>query len=415
MLKEAIEKNSSFLQQRDPENDIVLVDYTGKGSVEIKALDDEKILSAMTARNMEQRAEAVSRKACMYCGSSEYLSRATGKLGAGRMRFPHETTTDFSNKAHICLRCMLVALFYTLEISEKDGKKDKEIVEGEINGVEIELEEPKVMGETETEKAIKAVASGFVDPALTYNALFGDEKLHVKVSGLNEDAIEKLSLLKLCVGNASLDPALREVIAYVRSSDLFGSMRFFLQILEKLKKEGGRCISHASKYLFTRAYIGKKEEWVALTIAKIASGIIYIAKERAKQRKASQNNGEKSNEKSNNEGEGSQINEEDKYFLKTFAEEVRNGNLTKALAYVSERYGSIGSIPVLFSSAEEKEMLKNVLDEFSFKYEEGENSLNVYADSIPVAEVRLKERYGIKVYEDAHTAMIVMNQDVLTE
>jgi len=161
-------------------------------------------------------------------------------------------------------------------------------------------------------------------------------------------------------------------------------------------------MSHVSKYLFTRAYIGKEEEWVALTIAKIASGILYAAKERIKQE-----TGEKENV--------TEIPDKELYHLKTFAEEVRNGSLTKALAYIVERYGAIPIIPVLVPDSEEKEVVKRVLEKYGFKYEEEGYVVKIHADSIPVAEARIRNLYGLKVYEDAHTALTVLNQDILAK
>jgi len=393
-IRSAIENNATLIQSH--QDDIFVVEPDGK----ISLLDDKTILNSMIVRATHATSgKGVTKDSCIYCGSTVYLHKATGKLGIGRTRFPQETTTDFSGKAKICLRCMLVTLFYTLEKTERN----KEILEMEIEGVETELESEEVRGDTETERAIKAVLSRFASPALTYNMLFGDEKLRISIEGINEDGVEKLSLLKLCTGEVIPDKTFEFVIGFLFNPSLFGSIRSLLQVLKQLEKERGECMSHVSKYLFTRAYIGREEEWVSLTIAKIASGVLYVAKERIKE--------ELKKEKGQ---EVEEIPDEELYPLRTFAEEVRNGSLTKALAYIAERYGSIPQIPVLVSGAEDKEMVKRILDKFGFKYEEEGNVLKIYADSIPIAEARLRNLYGLKVYEDAHTALIVMNQDVLT-
>jgi len=391
-IKEVVDKKENKELIKSNVNGLFLMDSEGR----LKLLDDSDIASAMTASGGIASEKRVSGSSCVYCGSKEHLHKATGKLGVGRVRFAHEKETSF-NKAKICLRCMLVALFYVLDV------QGSEVLEAEIEGVEAELKAMNIQGGSETERVIKAVLSRLASPVLTYNTLLGDDKLRVKISGLNDEAIERLSLLKLCVGETRIDEAVDAVMDFVFNPSVFGSVRSLLQTLKQLEKRGGSCMSHVSKYLFTRAYVGREEEWVALTIAKIGSGVMYIAKERIKEKL-----------KGLTGQEVEKIPDEELYPLRTFAEEVRNGSLTKALAYVAERYGSIPVITMLTSGAEDKEMVKRVLDKFGFKYEEEGNKLKIYADSIPIAEAKLRNLYGLKVYEDAHTAIIVMNQDVLT-
>jgi len=392
-IRSTIESSHALIQSHP--DDMFVVEPDGG----ISLLDDKTIVEAMIARAIHAASgKNVTTSSCIYCGSTVHLHKATGKLGVGRTRFPQETTTDFSGRAKICLRCMLVALFYTLEKAERG----KEMLEAEIEGFETELESEEVAGDTETERAVKAVLNRLVSPVLTYNALFGDERLRVSIEGIGEDGVEKLALLKLCIGDTRLeDEVMSFVFDFLFNSSLFGSIRSLLQVLKQLEKAMGECMSHVSKYLFTRAYIGREEEWVSLTIAKIASGMIYVVKERIKE------------ELKNKGEEVKEIPDEELYPLRTFAEEVRNGSLTKALAYIAERYGSIPVVPVLVSGAEDKEMIKKILGKFGFRYEEEGNILKVYADSIPTAEAKLRNIYGVKVYEDAHTAIIVMNQDVL--
>jgi len=395
-VRNAIESNKNLIEG-NPNGLFLIEPKESSKTLRFKMLGVSDMASAMTALGGDASEKRVTGSSCVYCGSKEHLHKATGKLGVGRVRFAHEKETNFSDKAKICLRCMLVALFYVLDV------QGSEVLKAEIEGVEAELKAMNVQGGSETERVIKAVLSRLTSPALTYNTLLGDDKLRVKISGLNDEAIERLSLLKLCVEEARIDEAVDAVIDFVFNPSVFGSVRSLLQALKQLEKWGGSCMSHVSKYLFTRAYVGREEEWVALTIAKISSGVMYIAKERIK---------EKLKERTGQEVE--KILDEELYPLRTFAEEVRNGSLTKALAYVAERYGSIPVISVLTSGAEDKEMVKRVLDKFGFKYEEEGNKLKIYADSIPIAEAKLRSLYGLKVYEDAHTAIIVMNQDVLT-
>jgi len=389
-IRKTIKDMSNLIEAH--QDDIFILEPSG----EIALLDNATIVKSMIVLGQELTGKIVTTTSCVYCGSTDHLHRATGKLGVGRIRFAHEIKTKFRDEAKICLRCMLTALFYVLDTG------DGETLDIEINGVSSELRVGKVWGDNETERTIKAVLDRLAKPVLTYNALFGNDRLRVRIAGLGEDTVEKLSLLKLCTDRASVDDAMSSIIDFIYNPSLFGSIRSLLQALKQLKKEGGECMSHVSKYLFTRAYIGKEEEWVALTIAKIASGILYAAKERIKQE-----TGEKENV--------TEIPDKELYHLKTFAEEVRNGSLTKALAYIVERCGAVPIIPVLVPDSEEKEVVKRVLEKYGFKYEEEGYVVKIYADSIPVAEARIRNLYGLKVYEDAHTALTVLNQDILAK
>jgi len=330
----------------------------------------------------------VTSDACVYCGSglSGYLFSATGRLGLGRSRFPHEKDTKFSS-AKICLRCMLVSLFYTLEVK----RKGEETVAAEVGGVRAELIVPRVYGSTEAEKAIKAILARLTSPALVYNSLLGPERLRVSIAGLGEEAIERLSLLKLCIGDDQVEKAIGNVIDYVHSTSIFGSLRSLLQALNQLEKVN-RCMPQIVKHVFVKSLLGRKRERVALALAKIAGGVVYVVRAR----------------------KGGNLDRDDLYTLRRFADELRNGSLAKALAYVAEKYGEpIEVVPVLASSGVEADIIRRVLEYFGFEFEKEGSVFKVYARSIPTADLLVREKFGREVYEDAYVALLAMEQRTL--
>ncbi|MEM4971808.1 MAG: hypothetical protein QXE01_11225, partial [Sulfolobales archaeon] len=325
---------------------------------------------------------------CCYCGSKIDGLRfsATGRLGIGRYRLPQESRTDLSNEARVCLRCVLTSMYYVLEGGEKtltytlNGLLSM-IVFGEKfsrgTTVDLAIGLAKHMEERPTEW----VASMIV------NTAFGEERARVRVESLDEVAIERLALLVYAFPRALHNENVQRIlINYMRSN--FSSFISYLVYILKQSKKGGD-MSYISKEIlrYVTPHLYRETDLrVAYTIASIAEGLVY----RLKQAGA------------------------DVYTLRKFADTLSTGGLSTAIAYALQRLSSPPT-DVAMSKFVDKSLVKEVLDKYGFRYYEKDDIIYVYLDSIPPAEIRIREDRGRRVFTKAYELLIIMSPEIASK
>ena len=394
--------------QRLKPDDVVIVMKKG----DIMLLTDDKMIKAFTyipkttvigvkradkaekpvAKNKEKRTE----KRCIYCGSLErniMLLPATGKLGVGRIKLPHETITNLSRKAQICLRCVLVSLFYVLDSNEDLLIRVNWFITRFRSDKRTEKEAGEKKGEVATLSAIFTVLERLsIHPrniVLLYNSLFGDDRVTLRIEGLDEEAFEKLALLYAIVGTIEFDDDVQSLlISYVNNLSFSDYLRILLHILKKQsEKVGVSNMSYVSKYITSKLYAQRKDKRVAYALAKLADAVVYII-------------------------DKSSVDNKD-YVKRRFADTLRRAGLSRAVAYaMSATNTSIKVLTIPVRSGEEKEHIKRVLDEYSIKYEEEEGTFKVYIRSIPEGEIKIEEEFTPKIYEDVYTYLVVINPTI---
>jgi len=382
-------------------HDLVIVDKRG----DIEPLSDDD-LARVFLHIPESDVVGVKRveKQCIYCGATDIpLLSATGKLGVGRTRLPHEETTDLSGKAKICLRCILISLLYTLDAGGdfffqlsgfstrfRDKRDEK---------VEKSGKSKKVPSEGETLSAILTVLSRLANhprsEALVYNSLFGDERVTLGIEGLDEEVFEKLALLYTVTGKAVFSDEVQSLlISYVNSPSFSDSLRILLHILKKQSEKAGVRggifgMSYVSKYITSRLYIEKEDKRVAYTLAKLASSVVWLIGEKEKDEKTDYS-----------------------YEKRRFADTFRRAGLSKALAYAVSATKVSPTVLVVLAEGEEKDIIRGVLSKYGFRYIEEGNKFKVYADSIALAEIKIEEKFTPSIYEDAYTILITMRPEI---
>ncbi|MEL9908232.1 MULTISPECIES: hypothetical protein [Thermoprotei] len=388
--QEELQKKLSKMENELKQNqaglkDIVLVNKEG----DVRLLSDEEIAGELSNidATVSGDVKEVEKDRCIYCGGvSKHLYPATGKLGTGRTRLSHETYTKISGDAQICLRCMLVTLFHRL-----NSKKD---VLFELNGYLARFSDKLARrADTETLKAILMVFSKLENisrgEALVFNSLFGDERVRVKVEGLDEEAVERIALLYAVAGRKPFeDPQTQSLlVSYVFAPSLTESVRVLLHILKQFEKGGGLDMSYVSKYITSNLYMQEEDKRVAYALAKLAESVVYMIDEK------------------------SPVENKD-YVKRRFADTLRRAGLSKAIAYAVSAGGiDIIQLPVP-ATGEERDHIKEVLEKYGFKYEQSNDIFKVDVKSIPLAEIRIEEEFTNKIYEDAYTYLVVLRPEI---
>lgn len=364
-------------------DDIVIIDKTGG----VEVLTDDKMIAAFQCI---PGADAIGVKkvgrSCIYCDASNIpLYPATGKLGVGRTRLPHETTTDLSGKAKICLRCLLVAVLYRL-----DTGGDFFI---QLSGSSMRFRDEKVRAEGETLRAIQTVLQKLkhhpCSGALIFNSLFGVDRATLRIEGLDEEVFEKLALLYATLGTTSFSDEVESLlVSYVNAPSFSDSLRTLLHILKKQSEKAGvPNMSYVSKYITSKLYAQRKDKRVAYALAKLAEAVVYRI---------------------------DQSNVENKDYVKRrFADILRRAGLSKAIEYaMSATNTPIEVLTVLVKSGEERDHIKRVIDEYKIKYREEGDVLKVYVDNIPLAEIMIVEEFSQGIYEDVYTYLAILKPSV---
>jgi len=330
-----------------------------------------------------------STKRCCYCGSEikEPSFPATGKLGIGRYRLPQVEKTDLSNEASICLRCVLLSMYYVLEGGESTLLYT-------FNGLlGVFRAERRLPSGTTVDFAVALAEQLARKPAeltasMVMNSAFGEERAKLQVENLNEVAVERLALLAHAFPLALRDEAVqRELINYMLSEP-HAFISYLVYVLLKQLEKGGD-MSYVSKEIprYITPYLYRETELrVAYTIASIAEGLAYHLKQAVT----------------------------DKYTLRKFADTLSTGGLSTAVAYALQRLSS-PPIAVAISKFVDRSLVKEVLDEYGFRYYEEGGIIYVYLDSIPPAEIRISEDRGRKVFTKAYELLMIMLPEIASK
>jgi len=389
-IKEARNRLLENLREMDLRpHDLVVVDKGGG----VEPLSDDD-LARVFLHVPESGTVGVKKveELCIYCGATDIpLLQATGKLGVGRTRLPHEEKTDLSHEAKICLRCILASLLYTLDAGEDFFFQ--------LSEFSTRFRDRKVLSEGETLTAILTALSRLANhprgKALVYNSLFGDERATLRIEGLDEEAFEKLALLYAVTGRATFsDEAQSLLIPYINSPSFSDSLRILLHILKKQSEKAGvgwgvPGMSYVSKYITSRLYIEKEDKRVAYTLAKLASYVVWLIGEKEKKE-----------------------NKDYSYEKRRFADTFRRAGLSKALAYAVSATKVSPTVLVVLVEGEEKDIIKGVLSKYGFRYAEEDNKFKVYADSVALAEIKIEEKFTPSIYEDAYVILVTMRPEL---
>lgn len=376
--------------------DIVIVEKKAIG--EIRRLSEDRIegaLKRLPERVMqtdiksikEKRKSAGDKGKCCFCGINigrdEPEFETTGRLGLGRYRLPHEASTDLSGKGLMCLRCVIVSMFYVL-----DGGEDSILYA--FNGLLSATRFEQRLSKRSTLDIATSMARVIKDSvpedwavSMILNSAFGGDRAEINVEGLDEVAIERLALLSsLLPGRILMDENVQRVlIRYIRSD--FSEFVSHLVYILKQSEKGGDFMSRVSKrismYITPYLYRESKEMRVAYTIATLAEYIAYKLSEKGA----------------------------DEYTIREFADNLRTGGLVTAIAYSIPRIGEeIKTLRV--SELADKTIIKEVLDRYEFKYKEEGGAIYVYLDSIPPAETRIIDEYGRKIMLRAYDVLALL-------
>ncbi len=398
-IKRSVDKEIN--EKKFNPNDLIIIDAKKENAVFLGDDEIEKAFlsvpesKAIGVRMVEER--------CIYCDTGDIrLLPATGKLGVGRLRLSTEEKTNFSDKAKLCLRCVLVSLLYTLDTGGDFFFQ--------LSGFNTRFRDEKRYGEGETLTAILTIVNKLAsDPkghkALVYNSLFGDEKISLKIEGLDEEAFEKLALLHAEAGIFPFHDKVSQslIVSYVNAPSFSESLRILLHILKKhmkqLEKTGGRegdwRLSYISKYISSKLNVEKEDKRVAYAMAKLAESILYMIDKKSKEEEKTGENGRKYD-----------------YVKRRFADTLRRAGLSKAIAYAVSAAGISPAVITVLVEGEEKDHVKKVFDRYGFKYSEEERMLKVYRDSVPLAEISIEERYTSGIYEDVYTYLVVLKPEI---
>ncbi|MEM2308232.1 MAG: hypothetical protein QXI94_04920 [Sulfolobales archaeon] len=328
-------------------------------------------------------------KRCCYCGSEikEPGFPATGKLGVGRYRLPQVEKTNLSGEALVCLRCVLLSMYYVLEGGENtllytfNGLLGVFIAEGRLpSGTTVDF--AVALAKQLARKPAELTAS------MVMNSAFGEERAKLQVENLNEVAVERLALLAHVFPLALHDEAVqRELINYMFSEPPAFISHLVYVLLKQLEKGGG--MSYVSKEIprYITPYLYREKELrVAYTLAAIAEGVIHRLKQ-----------------------DGA-----DNYTLKEVANNLTTGGLTTALSYAIQRMETPPSA-IALSKFIDRTLAKEVLGEYGFRYDEGEDgTILVYLNTIPSAEVKIREELGQRVFNRAYDVLLVLSPEIAT-
>ena len=368
-------------------DDLVIV----KPSGEVETLDYNLIANIMVGGVGNYGDEGVvSSDTCLYCRwkESDMLLDCKGKLGPGRMRFRQEEKTKITEKAKICLRCVLTTLFYVLDskFSTVGSVGDTLLTFKSVRRADLG---------SETLNSIYYVLNllsthGY--GVLMLNSLFGDDKVRVRVAGLDELSIERLALLlnvfgqEVCSeGFVSNNSSL--LIPYIFSSDF---TPYLIQILKQFKK-GGSYMSYVFKYLKTHVYVEPEDKKVAYVLARVVSPVIDMLMK----------------------AEGSE--KERLYSVRRFAQTLRTSGIAKALAYAIPRLDvRLGTLYV-YVEGDEKKYMKEVLNKFNIKYGEEGDVIKVDVESLVRGEMLIEKQYSQSIYNDIYTYLVVLHQEIEQE
>jgi hypothetical protein len=368
-------------------NDLVIV----KPSGEVETLNYDLIANVMVGGVGSYGDEGVvSSDTCLYCGwkHKDVLLDCKGKLGPGRMRFRQEEKTKITEKAKICLRCVSTTLFYVLDSSFSSVGSAGDVL------LTFKLMR-KVNLDSETLNSIYYVLnllSIHKYGVLILNSLFGDDRVRVRVEGLDELSIERLALLLNVFGqeacskdfvsdNSSL------LIPYISSPDF---TPYLVQILKQFKK-GGSYMSYVFKYLKTHVYVEPEDKKVAYVLARVVSPVIDMLMK----------------------AEGR---EEDKlYNVRRFAQTLRTSGIAKALAYAIPRLDVKLKMLWIYVDGDEKTYMKEILNKLKIKYDEEGSVIKVDVESLVRSEVLLEKLYSQTIYNDIYTYLVVLHQEIEQE
>ncbi|MEM4827730.1 MAG: hypothetical protein QXK07_06815, partial [Desulfurococcaceae archaeon] len=227
--------------------------------------------------------------------------------------------------------------------------------------------------------------------SMVLNSAFGEDRAKLKVGNLSEVAVERLALLASMFPEA-LDDAVKQHLFDYMFSEPPGFISHLVHVLLKqLEKEGGvKGMSYVSKEIprYITPYLYREKELrVAYTLAAIAEGVIHRLKQ-----------------------DGA-----DKYTLRKVADNLAMGGLTTAISYAIQRMKNPPSA-IALSKFIDRTLVKEVLDEYEFSYEEKEDgTLLVYLSTIPSAEVKIREDLGQRVFSRAHEALLVLSSWILSK
>jgi hypothetical protein len=369
-------------------NDLVVVRSSGK----VETLNYDLIADVMVGGigSVYGDVGVVSSSSCLYCGWDRrgVLLDCKGKLGPGRMRFRQEERTEVTRKARICLRCVLTTLFYVLDSNSST-----------VGSVGDTLLTFKPAGKTDLEgKTLNAVfhilnlLSTHGYGVLILNSLFGDDRVRVRVEGLDELGIERLALLLNVFGQEAcskdfVSDNLSLLIPYISSPDF---TPYLVQILKQFRK-GGLYMSYVLKYLKTHLYVEPEDRKVAYVLAKVMSSVVDMLMK----------------------SEGSE--EEKLYNVRRFAQTLRVSGIAKALAYAIPRLNVKLKTIYVHIEGDEKTNIREILNKFKIKYSEEGDIVKVDVESLVRSEMLIVKQYSQSIYNDIYTYLIILHQEIEQE
>jgi len=371
-------------------NDLVIVKSSGK----VDPLNDSILINALTdVKNITSNSEGdVDSGICFYCRlSSSKLLDCKGKLGPGRMRLRQEVRTNISGRVKMCLRCVLVTVFYVL-----DTKLNQYL--GSIGDTLLTFKVSKKLRRnlgSETLNSIYRVLellSVHEKSIMLYNSLFGDERVRANIEGLNELSIERLALLLSVLGQRVfskklIDNTSSELILHVSSSNFIPHI---IQILKQFEK-GGLYMSYVSRYLRTHIYVEPENRKVAYVLAKLMDSVL-------------------------NKLLRSEMSEDEKnYTIRRFAQILRTSGITKALSYAIPRIGKLVKLIDIRVDGIEKTITKEVLNKLNIKYSEDNDIIKVNVESLIISEINIVEKYSQSIFDDIYMNLVVLNPIVEIE
>ncbi len=374
------------------EKDLIIVGKNG----DVVLLDTKRVLNELgkpAVFNDDVKYVSRNTKRCCYCGSEieEPMFPATGKLGVGRYRLPQVEKTNLSGEALVCLRCILLSMYYVLEGGET-------ALLYTFNGLlGVFRAERRLPRRTTVDFAIAVAEQMMWKPAeltasMVMNSAFGEDRAKLKVGGLSEVAVERLALLACMSPEALDDEAVKQhLFDYMFSEPPAFISHLVYVLLKQLEKKGGmRDMSYVSKEIprYITPYLYREKELrVAYTLAAIAEGVIHRLKQ-----------------------EGA-----DKYTLRKVADDLAMGGLTTAISYAIQRMKNPPSA-IALSKFIDRTLVKEVLDEYEFSYEEKEDgTMLVYLSTIPSAEVKIREDLGQRVFSKAYDALLLLSPEIASK
>ncbi|MEM1606382.1 MAG: hypothetical protein QXW41_09080 [Fervidicoccaceae archaeon] len=368
------------------DDDLVVVDKDG----DIILLKIDELLEQLERiSDFQDDLKFVSRvMKCCYCGSKiNGLSfSATGRLGVGRYRLPQESKTDLSSEARVCLRCILISMYYILEGGEK-------MLIHTLNGLlNVIRAEESFSKDTTIDLAI-SLAKHMVEmptewtASMIMNSAFGKERVRVHVESLDEVAIERLALLAYAFPWALHNESVQRILLSYMCSNFSSFISYLVYVLKQSKKGGN--MSYISKEIlrYITPHLYKETELrIAYTIASIAEGLAYYLKQAGA----------------------------DNYTLRKFADTLSTGGLSTAIAYALQRLAN-PPIAVAISKFIDRSLVKEILDEYSFRYYEKDGIIYIYLDSIPLAEIKIRENHGMRVFAKAYELLLIMTPEIASK